>query len=277
MSKKTQLLDALVDHVIERDGPNKDIYIFDNDLVKKLSNPIGFRNHNDATHIDTKETRSDRMVEEGFSIVHLGAKYANGKRQAARHALVRSEEVFHEFEPIVQTERIDYRPGPLDETNTSESNILSLIFNHAIINRLLYPHDLRALPSIYMSHRTRFNPNHRLGDIELDSGEIQAEVDMTVEYQGNVTVFEGKNWKRNRNNFAVYQLFMPYRYYMMKKEKGEIDIDTINCCYVVRQKVSNKEEEGSNLDIYLYTFDDPEDMLSIRLIKNIRYELRKSN
>ena len=80
--------------VIERDGPNKDIYIFDNDLVKKLSNPIGFRNHNDATHIDTKETRSDRMVDEGFSIVHLGAKYANGKRQAARHALFVQKKCF---------------------------------------------------------------------------------------------------------------------------------------------------------------------------------------
>ena len=96
MSKKSQLLDTLVDHCISRDGAGLDIYTFDNDLVKQLSNPIGFRNHNDATHIDTKETRSQRMVEEGFSIVHLGAKYANGKRQVARHALIRSEEVFHD-------------------------------------------------------------------------------------------------------------------------------------------------------------------------------------
>jgi len=276
MSKKSQLLDELVDFCILRDGEGKDVYVFDNDLVKKLSNPIGFRNHNDATHIDTKETRSQRMIDEGFSIVHLGAKYANGKRQVARHALIRSEEVFHEFEPISKVERILYRPGPLDEINTSESNILSLTFNHGIINRLLYPHDLRALPSIYMSHRTRFNPKHRIGSIELDSGEIQAEVDMTVEYNGDITVFEGKNWKRNRNNFAVYQLFMPYRYYTMKKKKDNLQINQINCCYVVRQQISNGEEEGSNLDLYLYTFDDPEDMLSIRLIENIRYELRKA-
>ncbi len=276
MSKKSQLLDTLVDHCISRDGAGLDIYTFDNDLVKQLSNPIGFRNHNDATHIDTKETRSQRMVEEGFSIVHLGAKYANGKRQVARHALIRSEEVFHEFEEIEKVERILYEPGPLDEINTSESNILSLTFNHGIINRLLYPNDLRALPSIYMSHRTRFNPKHRVGSIELDSGEIQAEVDMTVEHRGNVTVFEGKNWKKNRNNFAVYQLFMPYRYYMMKKERGEIDIENINCCYVVRQQVTTKEERGSNLDLYLYTFDDPEDMLSIRLLDSIRYELREA-
>jgi hypothetical protein len=276
MSKKSQLLDTLVDHCISRDGAGLDIYTFDNDLVKQLSNPIGFRNHNDATHIDTKETRSQRMVEEGFSIVHLGAKYANGKRQVARHALIRSEKVFHEFEEIEKVERILYEPGPLDEINTSESNILSLTFNHGIINRLLYPNDLRALPSIYMSHRTRFNPKHRVGSIELDSGEIQAEVDMTVEHRGNVTVFEGKNWKKNRNNFAVYQLFMPYRYYMMKKQRGEIDIESINCCYVVRQKVTTKEEQGSNLDLYVYTFDDPEDMLSIRLLDSIRYELREA-
>jgi hypothetical protein len=69
---------------------------------------------------------------------------------------------------------------------------------------------------------------------------------------------------------------MPYRYYMMKKQRGEIDIESINCCYVVRQKVTTKEEQGSNLDLYVYTFDDPEDMLSIRLLDSIRYELREA-
>ena len=134
MSKKNRLLDALVDHCIERDGASKASYIFDNDLVKRLSIPIGFRNHNDATHIDSKAVNSPRMIEEGLSVVHLGATYTNGKRDIARHAFVRTD-VFHEFEAIEKISTVKYSPGPLDELNTSESNILSLVYNHCIIHR----------------------------------------------------------------------------------------------------------------------------------------------
>ena len=58
MSKKSDLLDALVDHCISHSGDGKKIYIFDNDLVKEFSIPLKFRNHNDATHIDSKHNRS---------------------------------------------------------------------------------------------------------------------------------------------------------------------------------------------------------------------------
>lgn len=276
MSKKSRLLDELVDFCINKNGENQDYYIFDNDLVKQLSIPLGFRNHNDATHIDSKAVCSPRMIEEGFSVVHLGATYSDGKRDTARHAFVRTD-VFHEFEEIEKVTTISYRPGPLDELNTSESNILSLVYNQGIIHRVLYPYDLRANPSIYMAHRTRFQPNHKIGGNSLPTGETQAEVDMTIEYNGHVTVFEGKNWRASRNDFAIYQLYMPFRYYYLKTRDKGLELTDIDCCYVVRKKIKSKNFHDSDLEVYRYTFDDPDELTSIRLISSERFELRSNS
>ena len=93
---------------------------------------------------------------------------------------------------------------------------------------------------------------------------------MTFAYDGKVTVFEGKNWKRNRDNFAIYQLYMPYRHYeIMSRESPELGIEEINCCYLIRRKMS----WGSEIHAYLYEFDDPEDLTSIRFIKNAQFNL----
>ena len=124
---------------------------------------------------------------------------------------------------------------------------------------------------MYMAHRTRVNPKYSIGTLSVPTGLIQIEVDMTLEYEGNITVFEGKNWKKGRGDFAIYQLYMPFRYYYLRMQNEEIDVSNIVCCYVVRRKHSN----GSDIDAYLYTFDDPGDMSSIRLIKSHRYELRE--
>ena len=69
--KKSRLQDELVKYCIERDGEGKDIYIFTNDDVKRLSMPIGFRNHNDATHIDSSAGLSPLMQKENLAFVHL--------------------------------------------------------------------------------------------------------------------------------------------------------------------------------------------------------------
>ena len=271
-SKKAKLQDALVRFCIERDGPGQPMYIFTNDEVKELSMPIGFRNHNDATHIDTSEKLSPMMKKEGLAVVHLGTE--GGVGNVARHAFIRGVDlVFHRFEQIETADitRLKYRPGPLDHLNTSESNILSIVHNHGILREFLYPGDLRAAPHMYMAHRTRVNPKYSIGTLSVPTGLIQIEVDMTLEYEGNITVFEGKNWKKGRGDFAIYQLYMPFRYYYLRMQNEEIDVSNIVCCYVVRRKHSN----GSDIDAYLYTFDDPGDMSSIRLIKSHRYELRE--
>ena len=272
MSKKTKLQDALVQFCIDRDGPNKPMYVFTNDEVKTLSMDVGFRNHNDATHIDSSATLSPLMKKERLAVVHLGTE--KGVGNVAKHAFIRGiEKVFHKFEKIKpeNVHKIKYRPGPLDHLNTSESNILSIVHNHGILKEFLYPGDLRADPHIYMAHRTRVMPNYRIDSIDIPANLIQIEVDMTLEHEGRITVFEGKNWKSGREDFAIYQLYMPFRYYNLRQVAGEIEIGEIECCYVVRRK----HKIGSDIDAYLYTFDDPEDMASIRLIKAERFELRE--
>jgi hypothetical protein len=272
-SKKHTLLDMIVDLCIGRDGPNQPFYIFDNAEVKRLSALIGFANHNDATHIDSGQSRSRKMQEEGFSIVHLGT--LRHGRSSARHAFVRTTSIFHEFEDILESEtyEINYRKSPLDEMNTSESNILSLAYNQGIVNRVLYPTELRANPSIYMAHRTRFTPTYHVGGLHLPFGEVQIEVDMTVEHEKHVTVFEAKNWKKNRSDFAIYQLFHPFHYYHKKILESGTDIHSVDCCYLVRRQLTGSHQSGSEIDVRRYTFTDPNDILSITCLSKQRFRL----
>ena len=277
LSRKHQLQNMLVDMCIKRDGPNAPYYIFDNKEVKHLSNGIGFANHNDATHIDTAKGRSPRLVGEGLSIIHLGNhREGGGKRASARHAFVRTDALFHDFETISEekTHDLRFRPRPLDEINTSESNILSLAYNQGIVNRVLYPTDLRANPSIYMAHRTRMTPNYTVGGVALPFGEVQLEVDMTVEHEGHITVFEAKNWSAKRSDFAVYQLFLPYHLYSRKAEH-DARIKSIDCCYLVRKPLNKSQGGGSEIEVRRYTFDDPTDILSIRCLDAQRWRLKR--
>ena len=96
---------------------------------------------------------------------------------------------------------------------------------------------------------------------------------MTFEDKGAITVFEAKNWIRDRNDFAVYQLYHPFLHYYSLMEAGELDVHEVNCCYAVRQQIS----EGVQIDLYLFTFDEPLDMTSIRLIRSKTYKLVKIN
>ena len=72
--KKSKLQDELVKFCIEKEGPGKNIYVFNNDDVKKLSGPIKFRNHNDATHIDTSVGLSPLMQKKTFQLFILVVK-----------------------------------------------------------------------------------------------------------------------------------------------------------------------------------------------------------
>ena len=271
MGKKTDTQDAIVQLCLERDGPDCPVYIFTNEEVKEISSKTRFANHNDATHIDSRQGLSPLMKEHDLCLFHLGT--LKGEKSTRHCLLSPSDLAFHDFEDINDEDikdMDDLKPGPLDETNTSEANILSLVYNHGILRRFLYGGDLQATPQIYMAHRSEKDTEHRVGDISLPTGRIQFEVDMTFAYDGKVTVFEGKNWKRNRHNFAIYQLYMPYRHYeIMSRESPELGIEEINCCYLIRRKMS----WGSEIHAYLYEFDDPEDLTSIRFIKNAQFNL----
>lgn len=70
-------------------------------------------------------------------------------------------------------------------------------------------------------------------------------------------------------NFAIYQLFAPYLYYQKLKDENQIDISEITCCYLLR----NKDEKGTTIRVYNYTFEDNKSINSIKLLKAKQYNL----
>jgi hypothetical protein len=82
-------------------------------------------------------------------------------------------------------------------------------------------------------------------------------------------VFEGKN--NFPDNFAVYQLYFPFLYYHNLMNDKKLEIKEINCCYLLRKK----ENGESIIRIYQYTFENPKDISSVKLMKSAQYNLIK--
>ncbi len=61
---------------------------------------------------------------------------------------------------------------------------------------------------------------------------IQIEVDLTIEFQGTIGVFEGKNGKPD--SFSIYQIYHPFLYYYNANKETDIKgkIKDIFCVYV---------------------------------------------
>lgn len=234
-------------------------FIFDNDLVKRVASKNNFGNPFDATKIDSKSTLAPIILAKGYCIAHLGG----GKHKFIKAA----DKWFHEFEDI-ETDTIEwpYRKSALNETDASESNILSVGFNQRIIHDFLYE-DIVASPKMYGARRTKFSAKYKVGKERIDIKNSQIEIDLTTEYLGHVTVFEGKN--NFPENFAVYQLFMPFLYFSLMKKKKEIDIQDVSCCFLRRKKDAN----GSLIRLHQYTFTDFQDLGSLKLIKSAEYRL----
>ncbi|CAI8209617.1 MAG: Uncharacterised protein [Alphaproteobacteria bacterium] len=199
------------------------------------------------------------VLEKGYCIAHLGK---------GKHKFIKAEDYwFHRFENIrAETIQWPYRKSALNETDTSESNILSVGFNQRIIHDFLYE-DIVASPKMYGSRRTRINADYMVGKEKLKVTKVQMEIDLTTEHLGAVTVFEGKN--NFPEDFAVYQLFHPFLYFHQMKLSGEIDVNEINCCYLTRKKIAG----FSVIRLHLYGFEDPSRLDSLFLKKCAEYKL----
>ncbi len=255
MGKKQQVISRLFE-ICRRRGD----LAFDNALVKSVCSQVGFGNAFDVTKVDSLAILPDDVRRAGYFIVHLGR---------GRHRFVKGVGIgYHPFEPIEDDERIfwKYRRSLLNELDTSESNILSVASNQRVIHDFLYD-DIVASPKAYNARRTRLSFSYRIGSEQIDAASLQMEIDFTFEYQGVVTVIEGKNGFPP--DFAVYQLFHPFRYYVEINRERNLGIQGITGCYVLRRRVENI----SVLRLYNYTFDDPEQMASIRLLKKAEYQL----
>ncbi|MFA3782002.1 hypothetical protein ABRY23_02920 [Melioribacteraceae bacterium 4301-Me] len=106
-------------------------------------------------------------------------------------------------------------------------------------------------------------------DKKLFVKNLQMEIDLTMELNGIITVIEGKNGFPK--NFAIYQLYHPFKHYTILKNENKLEVKQINCCYILRKK----ERGSSIIRLYNYTFEDEDNMASIKLLKCAQYNLIK--
>lgn len=249
----------------------KNNFVFDNKIVKKFSKKIDFGNPFDVTKLDNKDKLPKILLDNDYCIIHLG----EGKYKFYKGI----DFVYHNFEKIEDKDTKDWKyiKSLLNQFNSSESNILSVANNQRILHQFLFGEDkefnnvdITKRPKTYFPHRTKTTLEYSFGDDEkLKLENIQIEIDLTIEFNGVVGVFEGKNG--TPNSFSVYQIYHPFLYYYNanKTETIKGKIKRIVAVYVVREKVDNQDI----ISLWAYTFKKPTDITSISLIKSAKYKL----
>ena len=245
----------------------KNNFEFDNEFVKKILFEVGSKtNPYDITKLDNTLKYPEILKKDNMALVHLG----NGKHKFIPFF----DKLYLLFENIEENEKIEflYRPSILNDFAISESSILSTAFNHRIIHDFLYS-DIVANPKIYISERKRgLSFEYFIKNEKFEFNNLQIEIDLTIEYNGYVTVFEAKNVNRRwLKDFNIFQLYNPFRYYYELKLKNKLDIKDITACYLIRKKEGNY----SIIRLYLYTFENYKDITSLKLIKKREYILRR--
>jgi hypothetical protein len=239
--------------------------------VKDICKEVGYGNPFDVTKLDNKTKLPEILLNKDYAIIHIGG---------GKHKFIKGiDKVFHNFEPLKGNIEWIYRKSLLNQYNSSESNILSVANNQRILHHFLFGQDtefddvdIMKRPKTYFPHRTKTSFEYYFGkDIKLTVENIQIEIDLTIEFQGIIGVFEAKNGKAD--NFSVYQIYHPFLYYYNAKKKlsGIKDIFSV---YVVREKAS----DGCDIiKLWKYTFDNPLDITSIQFIKSAEYKLINRN
>lgn len=206
-----------------------------------------------------------------MAIIHLGEGY---------HKFVKGiDKLYHDFEPITKVQRWAYRKSLLNQYDTSESNILSVANNQRILHFFLFGRDTEfddidiiKRPKTYFPHRTKTSFEYSFGKRQkLKLTNVQIEIDLTIEFQGVIGVFEAKNG--TPKSFSVYQLYHPFLYYHNANNQTELKgkIKNVFGVYVVRETA----KDGDILKLWAYTFDCPTDITSIKFVKSAAYKLVK--
>ena len=254
-SKKAQVLEEIF-----RACKKRNDFVFDNAQIKEISTRIGFGNQFDVTKIDNTNKLPQLLQKENYFVVHLGE---------GRHQFVQGIEYgYHTFESIKKERERTYIPSILNDLNTSESNVLSVVFNQGIIYNFF---EMQQTPKIYLSHRTQCNFEYTINNQRIVSHRQQIEIDMTIENNGDVYTFEAKN--KFPQDFNVSQLYLQFLYYHEKKKQG-LAIKNLYPCYLLRGKNKNGD---SVVRIYKYSFTCPYEMSSITLLDSVEYQIIKRN
>ncbi len=152
-----------------------------------------------------------------------------------------------------------------------------LLFRSSTINiycMIFLYEDVVASPKIYVPGRKKADLKYYVGNIPISTQSLQMEVDLTLEYQGTVTVLEAK--ARLMSDFAVYQIFHPLMYYHLQDQKLKLGIRTVNACYILKdERKDSNQERQTFVRLYLYEFDAPDRLDSIRLARKAEYRLRR--
>lgn len=249
----------------------KNSFVFDNELVKEFSKQVGFGNPFDVTKLDSKDKLPKILLDNDYCIIHLG----EGKHKFYKGIDI----IYHNFEKIEKKNIKDWKyiKSLLNQFNSSESNILSVANNQRILHQFLFGEDkefnnidISKRPKTYFPHRTKTTLEYSFGSEEkLKLENIQLEIDLTIEFDGVVGVFEGKNG--TPNSFSVYQIYHPFLYYYNANKSKTINgkIRNVISVYVVRETVNNQDV----ISLWAYTFNNPTDITSISLIKSAKYKL----
>lgn len=261
-NKKKRVIELLF-----KECNKKNNYEFGNDLVNKICKKVGFKNQFDVTKLDNKTILPKLLTENDYAIIHTGS---------GNHKFIKGiDKVYHNFEKIEKEIEWNYNKSLLNNFNTSESNLLSVANNQRILHNFLFGKDtefddknISKRPKTYFPHRTKTSFEYNFGnDIKVCLKNIQLEIDLTIEFEGNVGIFEGKNGKPD--SFSIYQIYHPFLYYYLAKTNFKIDIKNIKCVYVVREKSIN----NIIINLYAYTFSNPIDITTIQFLKSASYKL----
>ena len=257
MGKKQDVLTKIFRHCQQRGD-----FVFDNELVKEICREVDFKNPFDVTKIDKSELYPDVMKQGvGYFLIHLG----KGSHQFVPNPSL----AYHRLEPIDEGESKvwEYVPSILNDFDSSEANILSVAYNQLILHDFLYG-DRKAELVLYLSRRTKFNAEYRIGSTPVSAAGIQAEMDLILVRNNDVTIIEGKN--DFPDDFAIYQLFHPFLYFDNYRQNSTLDIGRIRCCYVQRKREGNM----SILRMHLYRFRE-RNMTAIELVRKREYVLER--
>ncbi len=245
---------------------NKGDFIFHNNDIKQISQGT-FSNQFDVTKIDSSHKLPKVLKDNNYGLIHLGGGY---------HQFIHGiDKLFHSFEPIQKTINWQYQKSLLNNYGTSESNLLSVANNQRILHDFVFGKDcdfnhadIRKRPKTYLPFPTGHPMKYKLGDETVETKSMRMQIDLAIEYQGVVGVFEAKNG--TPTDFSIYQIFNPCYYYHQAKKDERINglLKEIYGIYVTRpQPTSNV------INLWQYRFKKPEDMGSIEFIKSASYVL----
>lgn len=254
-NKKHAVLLDLYEHC-QKNGD----FVFHNRLVKAMSEERGFGNPFDVTKLDSSNKLPAFFKDNDICLLHLGE---------GNHKFIKGiANLYHQFEPMQESVSWVYKKSLLNEYNDSESNILSVANNQRILHDFVFGEDLEfenlpisKRPKIYFSHRTKQTLEYYFENEKIIAQNQQIEIDLTIEFDGIIAVFEAKNGKAK--DFNIYQIYHPFLYYHYSK----LNFKEIACVYLMRQ--------GDILKLWKYTFENPLQLNSIKFLKSKEYILKR--